>query len=228
MTDAAPPPAVPRPAGTVVLVRDAHAGLEALLLRRAGEGSAIGDWVFPGGKVEPADVVGGDPGSFESALRAGVRETREEAGLDLSEKKLALISRWITPEIRPRRFDTWFLLGALERAQDVVVCGSEMVEHRWLTPSRALAAHHTREFQLAPPQFVTLSWLAEFSRAADALRELPARPFITFRPRVCRVEGGVCMLYDGDAGYEARDPTAPGPRHRISVLASGTRYERGG
>ncbi len=33
------------------------------------------------------------------------------------------------------------------------------------------------------------------------------------------------MLYAGDAGYEARDPGLVGPRHRVTVLASGTRYE---
>jgi 8-oxo-dGTP pyrophosphatase MutT (NUDIX family) len=217
--------ATPRPSGTAVLIRAAAEPLEVLLLKRA-DATAVGDWVFPGGKVEPNDVVGGDPGSLASAVRAAVRETREEAGVDLAATTLAPISRWITPEIRPKRFDTWFLLGALEGDHDVVVCGSEMIAHRWLTPEAALAAHHAGEFQLAPPQFVTLHWLAEFASAADAVRGLSARPLFTFRPRVIRVEGGVTMLYAGDAGYEARDPMLPGPHHRVTVLASGTRYER--
>jgi hypothetical protein len=34
------------------------------------------------------------------------------------------------------------------------------------------------------------------------------------------------MLYPGDAGYEANDPTRSGARHRILALASGWRYER--
>jgi 8-oxo-dGTP pyrophosphatase MutT (NUDIX family) len=217
-------PATPRPSGTAVLIRAAAQPLEVLLLKRA-DASAVGDWVFPGGKVEPGDVVGGDPASLASAVRAAVRETREEAGVELAATALAPISRWVTPEIRPKRFDTWFLIGALHSDADVVVCGSEMVEHRWLTPGAALAAHHAREFQLAPPQFVTLHWLAEFASASDALRELPSRPLFTFRPRVIRVEGGVTMLYAGDAGYETRDPALPGARHRVSVLGSGTRYE---
>jgi 8-oxo-dGTP pyrophosphatase MutT (NUDIX family) len=219
---AAPP--IPKPSGTAVLVRDGRAGLEVLLLHRADK-AAHGDWVFPGGKVEPGDVVGGDPGSVDSALRAAIRETQEEAGVQIESAPLPLIARWITPEIRPKRFDTWFFLGALHAEQSVVVCNSEMTDHRWLTPGAALDLHHAKEFALAPPQFVTLAWLADFERAESALRDLPARPLITFRPRPVKLARGLAMLYDGDAGYEARDPLAPGPRHRLSMLETGTVYE---
>ena len=59
--------------------------------------------MFPGGKVEPGDVVGGAAGSVDSALRAAIRETQEEAGVDLTSATLPLIARWIAPEIRPKR-----------------------------------------------------------------------------------------------------------------------------
>ena len=65
------------------------------------------------------DVVAGEPGSRESALRAAVRETREEAGLDLAATRLVAISRWITPEISPQRFDTWFFLGVVDTTHEV-------------------------------------------------------------------------------------------------------------
>lgn len=222
MTSAAPEP---KPSATVVLLRDGASGLELLLLQRAPKGDKPGPWVFPGGKVEPEDVEG-EPSSRESALRAAVRETREEAGLALEPGRLIAISRWITPEISPQRFDTWFFAGAIDASHDVVVCGSEMVAHRWLAPAAALAAQRTGELALAPPTFVTVSWLTEHARAADAVGALAAAPLITFRPRIHRGPEGAVMLYPGDAGYEANDPERAGPRHRILASPSGWRYER--
>jgi 8-oxo-dGTP pyrophosphatase MutT (NUDIX family) len=224
VTEASPPE--PKPSATVVLLRDAEPGFELLLLQRAPREAKAGPWVFPGGKVEPADVVAGDAASRESALRAAVRETREEAGLALDPSRLVAISRWITPEISPQRFDTWFFLGAIDASHEVVVCGSEMVAHRWIAPRAALAAHGSGELSLAPPTFVTVSWLLEHARAADAVRALAGAPFLTFRPRIHRTPEGAVMLYPGDAGYEANDPTREGARHRILAVASGWRYER--
>jgi 8-oxo-dGTP pyrophosphatase MutT (NUDIX family) len=224
VSEARPPE--PRPSATVVLLRDGPAGLELLLLQRAAKDGKPGAWVFPGGKVEPGDVEGGAPGSQQSALRAAVRETHEEAGLALEPARLAAISRWITPELAPQRFDTWFFAGVVDTAHEVVVCGSECVAHRWLTPAAALAAQASGELSLAPPTFVTVTWLAAHARADEAVRDLAAGPFITFRPRIHRGAEGVVMLYPGDAGYEANDPAAPGARHRIHAQPDGWRYER--
>ncbi len=221
----------PRPSATVVVVRDAAGALptlEFLLLQRAARDAKPGAWVFPGGKVEPGDVIAGEPGSRASALCAAVRETREEASLDLAATRLVAISRWITPEISPQRFDTWFFLGVVDTKHEVAVCGSEMVAHRWLTPADALAAHQRGEIQLAPPTFVTVQWLSAHTDATHAQEVLGREPILTFRPRIHRSAAGACMLYPGDAGYDVGDPDLPGPRHRVWALAGGWRYERSG
>ena len=47
-----------RPASTVILLRDAPDGLHTLLLRRnSALGFAGGNWVFPGGRVDPEEIV---------------------------------------------------------------------------------------------------------------------------------------------------------------------------
>jgi len=219
--------AIPKPSATIVLLRDALAGLEVLLLQRSRREGKPGPWVFPGGKVEASDVVGGDPSSLESARRAGVRETREESALEVDAGALAPLSRWITPEISPRRFDTWFFAAVLPRHQQVRVDGSEMVGHRWLAPGAALAAQQAGELRLAPPTFVTVSWLQAFSGSDEAVQALGVGDLLTFRPKICRLPEGAVMLYPGDAGYEPHDPEREGPRHRLWALPSGYRYERG-
>ena len=47
----------PRPAATVVLLRDAQSGLEVFLMKRHGLSDVLGGaYVFPGGKVDAADA----------------------------------------------------------------------------------------------------------------------------------------------------------------------------
>jgi hypothetical protein len=108
----------------------------------------------------------------------------------------------------------------------VRVDGSEIARHRWLAPAAALDLHHGAAIRLAPPTFVTVSWLLGCASVAGARARLAEGPLVTFRPRICRLEQGACMLYPGDAGYETGDPEAAGPRHRLWALADGWRYER--
>lgn len=227
----------PAPSATVVLLREASQGPELLLLQRAPRKGRPGPWVFPGGKVEAADGPTAPPpraaaGAPPAAVRAAVRETREETGLALAPRALAPIARWITPPVAPRRFDTWFFLAVTAGREPVRVDGGEIVDHRWVAPGDALEAHHGGTLRLAPPQFVTVSWLAGYAgpgAAARAHAELGgAAELPVFRPRICPLFEGACMLYPGDAGYEAHDPDLPGPRHRLWAVPPRWRYERGG
>ncbi|MBV9775279.1 MAG: NUDIX domain-containing protein [Gemmatimonadetes bacterium] len=80
-------PVVPRPAATVVLLRDAPGGPEALLLRRhRRSGFAADAWVFPGGTVDEADRAPelaeriDGPTPEEWAARLGVDDPYEAIG----------------------------------------------------------------------------------------------------------------------------------------------------
>ena len=100
-------PETPRDSATVVLLRDAPAGLEVLLLRRHAQASNMaGVYVFPGGKLDEADRTLGSGGLLDqptatlhtrlaepgtdaataSGLHvAALREALEECGLLLAE-----------------------------------------------------------------------------------------------------------------------------------------------
>lgn len=98
-------PVVPRPASTVVLLREgdgAPGGLEVYLLRRHEDMAfAAGRCVFPGGGVDPRDfdaevgwvgpaaaewarLLGTDEGFARALVCAAVRETFEESGVLLA------------------------------------------------------------------------------------------------------------------------------------------------
>jgi 8-oxo-dGTP pyrophosphatase MutT (NUDIX family) len=214
----------PLPSATVVVLRDAP-GLELLLLQRNARDGQSGLWVFPGGKVDAADRHSG-AAPADDARRAAVREAAEEAGLALDPRGLVEISRWITPEIAPKRFDTWFFAVSAPADAAVRVDGVEISGHRWIGAADALRAHHEHVLRLAPPTFVTVTWLAEFEEASQALRELGARMPAPFHPRIHRTDAGACMLYPGDAGYENGELEAEGARHRLWAFADPWRYER--
>ena len=213
----------PKPAATVVLVRDGAGGLETLMLRRNSRIAFGGMWVFPGGRVDPEDLVGED--ELASARRAAVRESLEEAGLQLDEANLVPFSHWTPPAITPKRYFTWFFV-AQAPGEAVTIDGGEIHEHAWLRPADALARRDAGEVELAPPTFVTLFELARCSSVDAALGMARSRKPERFQTAIGRVDGGAVALWHGDAGYADADPTKPGPRHRLWMLGDGWRYER--
>jgi 8-oxo-dGTP pyrophosphatase MutT (NUDIX family) len=225
MSDA--PPVIAHPAATVVLLRQGTDGCEVLLVRRNNRLAFHGGaWVFPGGRLDPDDYLADTPDDVVAAARrAAVREAKEEAGVSIDAEQLALFARWITPDFMPKRFDTWFFAGT-SPDQDVCVDGGEIHEHAWIRPSDALAAQARGEIELPPPTFVTIFGLVEYRHVGDALAALAAEGVKNYVPRISRVPGGACSLYEGDAGYESGDAAIEGPRHRLWMMGSDWRYER--
>ena len=150
---AAKPAAVtPRPAATVVLLRDGPQGIETFMVVRHHEiDFASGALVFPGGKVDTAD---GDTVWQARAPECGavpphafwvaaVRETFEEAGLLLArrrgqtgliEPKVAhdLVAKW-----RPRmsRPDDAATFADMIEAEDLELATDLLVPYaHWITP----------------------------------------------------------------------------------------------
>lgn len=165
---------IPRPASTVVLVREAENDIETLLLLRNSkltfEGGA---WVFPGGKVDPGDYPsehaddtqhGGDQRKLDylAAINAVIRETQEEAGLSIASSDLIHIAHWTTPLGLPRRYATWFFLCPLHTQVDIVVDDDEILDYQWLTPRAALALHEAGTIRLPIPTSHTLQSIAHY------------------------------------------------------------------
>jgi 8-oxo-dGTP pyrophosphatase MutT (NUDIX family) len=225
LSDAAVPV---HPAATVVLVRDGADGLEALLVQRSKDLAHMGGmWVFPGGRVDASDYPP-DRDEYLAALNAAIRETREEAGLDIDAGQLAWLSHWTTPEGAKRRFSTWFFLAVLEDGQEVKVDGGEIAHHRWVRPAVALAELADREhpFRLMPPTFISLVDIGDCCNCREALDRISSRNAFHYAPRMVFVEDGICFLYEGDAGYEQRALEAQGPRHRTYMIDGQLEYIR--
>ena len=199
-TDTVPPPSPsaarpPRPAATIVVVRDGTRGIEVLLSRRAERGDHnSGAWVFPGGIVDPGDrqahdcCAGLDDAAASAQLGlpahgldyyiAAVRECFEESGLlfatdtggelvGLHDASGTRLAGWRGPLHRNER-----TLGDLCREFGLTLALDRLVYlSHWLTPLARPKRFDTRFFIPAAP----LSQTAAFD-GTDMVEQLWLRP----------------------------------------------------
>jgi 8-oxo-dGTP pyrophosphatase MutT (NUDIX family) len=217
-------------AATVVMVRDGAGGPEVLMIERPDRGSFAGAWVFPGGKLEPAD---GDPADEQAAARAaGTRETWEETGLRVDADALVPLSCWDPPPGLALRIRTWFFVTDAPGG-DLIVAPDEVVAAEWVRPADMLGRHARGEVTLYPPTWVTLHDLADQPHArgvTDAARIGGIRRFETVARRD---ETGTMLLWHGDAAYaDETDGMAEAPgaasRHRLELASLPWVYTRTG
>jgi len=145
------------------------------------------------------------------ALLAGstsLTEVLARRGLILRTDLLIPWARWITPEVSPRRFDTWFFAAALPPGQTATAAPEGFGGHAdpvesesgsWLRPAAALEAARAGRITLLPPTAVTLGELAGQPGLAAILGR---RQVITPRLPTVVVEDGQVRLHLPQAGEE--------------------------
>ncbi|HEX3499502.1 MAG TPA: NUDIX domain-containing protein [Stellaceae bacterium] len=139
-----PPPVAPRPAATLLLLRDGAAGLEVLMTARHEEaGFAAGALVFPGGKVDPVDaaLIGfcpDVPALDEAALVlriAAIRETFEECGILLARGGGILLTGALLATLLDRHGASDAGFAALVAAAELELATDDLVPYaHWITP----------------------------------------------------------------------------------------------
>ena len=221
----------PRPAATVLLVRDGPEGLQVFMVVRHHKiDFASGALVFPGGKVDAEDVAltGGD---VEKAARfAAIRETYEECGVLLARGAVALpadrrpfrerleaeklepaldaltpFAHWITPPILPKRFDTRFYIVAAPADQTAMHDGSEAVDSVWIEPARAIREGAEGRRTLVLATRLNLELLGQSATAAEAIALAQKRRIVTVEPRPLKTESGYRLTIPLEAGYGGPD-----------------------
>jgi 8-oxo-dGTP pyrophosphatase MutT (NUDIX family) len=192
--------AVPRPAASVVLLRPADSAVETYLLHRhARMVFAPSMVVFPGGGLDPADRSADDP-----IRRCAVRETEEETGVRLDPAALLPWAHWVTPEIEPRRYDTYFFLAELPEGEQADDRSGETDQAGWSTPDAALAAERSGEIALMPPTLSILVELAELGSLAAIRQAATDRVVERVLPEVVQgAQGGWQFRYPGARGRQA-------------------------
>ncbi len=161
---------VPRPAATVMLLRDGNDGMEVFMIVRHEKSDVhAGALVFPGGRVDPEDhelamdaaVFAPLPGvdaRMAALYVAAVRETFEECGVLLARARgeRALVSAARLSEIEEKhrgaisRHERSF--GAILAAENLLMASESMAYFaNWITPERSTKRFDTHFFLAAAP-----------------------------------------------------------------------------
>ena len=150
---------VPRPAATLILLRDSAAGPEVLMLQRTKSAVFLGGaYVFPGGSLDPADsqlasrVI--DFNAKEPPIEywiAAVRECFEEAGVLIA----CDVERRPIPAERAERLMHWRQkpFAELLEKEDLYIPAGELAWFgHWVTAPGRARRFDTRFFVAAAPQ----------------------------------------------------------------------------
>jgi 8-oxo-dGTP pyrophosphatase MutT (NUDIX family) len=138
----------------------------------------------------------------------------DERALVLDLDVLTYWSRWITPPLESKRFDTRFFLARVPDGQVAAHDEVEITGQRWITPQAALDAHAAGEFTLIYPTIKNLEEMAALP-TADRLVAYAAQ-----RPRVDAVLPHIEFTDDGDVAV--LHPDHPDyPRHLYAAELDG-------
>lgn len=213
-------------AATVLILRDRTDGPEVLMIARPDRGSFAGAWVFPGGKLEPADGDAAD--ETAAARRAGARETWEETGLHVDADALVPLSRWEPPPGIERRIRTWFFLAG-DPGGVPTLAPDEVVAAEWVRPAAMLTRHARAEVTLYPPTWVTLHHIAHQPDAGAIVAAARMGGIPRFETVAHRGADGPMLLWHGDAEYDG-DAAAgdAASRHRLEIASLPWIYTRTG
>jgi 8-oxo-dGTP pyrophosphatase MutT (NUDIX family) len=134
--------------------------------------------------------------------------------LILDTGRLEAVSRWITPTLEPRRFDTRFYLLALPPRQSGAHDDHETTRSFWATPEELLSRWEQGEIVLAPPTSWTIGLFRDcrdVSAAFDVARRQSLSPLL---PAFVDDAGEMVLALPGDPLYPGAheaplDPESP-------------------
>jgi 8-oxo-dGTP pyrophosphatase MutT (NUDIX family) len=240
-TVAAPPVPEPRPAATVVLVRDTGDGPEVFVLTRvATMAFAAGATVFPGGSVDASDAdrptgLAADAGpdgvpDADRLVTAAVRELFEEAGVLLATGTLP------APQVLDRARDDLAAhrtsLAAFLAAHDLSLdTGLLRPWARWITPPGQTRRYDTMFFLAVLPegqeakQWTTEALSGVWARPQALLDDALAGRLMLMTPTQFSLTelaaaGSVAELMTAERDLEAVRPqviSAPGEPLRLRI-----------
>ncbi|OAA27042.1 NUDIX family protein [Frankia sp. EI5c] len=116
--------------------------------------------------------------------RLGLADVLGRRSLALRADLLAAWTRWVAPELEPRRYDTRFFVAALPAGQQPGIASTEADGVLWIRPADALDRFTAGAMAMLPPTAFTLAELAEFEDVAGVLAAARGRDLAPVMPEI--------------------------------------------
>lgn len=110
-------------------------------------------------------------------------------GLSLRADLIRPWAHWITPEQEPKRYDTRFFLMKLPDGVHPRAISTEHDKAEWVPVAQAIEESDSGARPMLPPTTATLTDLAQFSTADEAMAGAPPRRLEPIQPELVEVEG---------------------------------------
>jgi 8-oxo-dGTP pyrophosphatase MutT (NUDIX family) len=124
-----------------------------------------------------------------------------EGGLELATELLVPFAHWITPAIRPRRYDTYFFLAPAPDRQDARHDGHEAVASIWVAPAKAAADGAAQRIKMIFATRFNLEKLARSTTPEAAFAAARADTIVTVCPVYRETPQGLMWCIPIEAGY---------------------------
>lgn len=146
----------------VASIRESFEECGILLARQKGESDFV--------SAERLKALDGWRDRFNNG-DATMLQFAEAEGLEFAVDALGFFAHWITPEMMPRRFDTYFYMARAPQDHIGAHDGSESVDSIWITAKQALADADAEKRTVIFPTRMNIEKFAERATVDDALAQ---------------------------------------------------------
>jgi 8-oxo-dGTP pyrophosphatase MutT (NUDIX family) len=176
----------------VCAIRETFEEAGLLLARRHGEARLLSSAELDAIQ-EPLLLRLGHPANFNELI--------VEGRLELATDLLVPYAHWITPVVRPRRYDTYFYLAPAPPEQEARHDGHEAVDSIWIAPGQAAADGAAHRVKMIFATRFNLQKLARSESSAAAFAAARTDTIITVTPEYRETPEGLMWCIPIEAGY---------------------------
>jgi len=184
----------------IAAIREAFEECGVLLARRAGGRSL----------VDASDLLALEP--YRSALvrnEVSLRQFLERERLRLACDQLTPFAHWITPDMMPKRFDTYFFLAAAPHDQVALHDGHESVDSVWISPADAIDGARSKRYTVIFPTLRNIEKLGHAVSPSDAIERARRSTIVSVTPWTERRADGNYLCIPPEAGYDVSEEKMP-------------------